>query len=193
MQFHLPVIHSPHFLTADSLPSRSQPNWLPLGEVVPDHPVQKSCPSHHPFLMLYTVLVTPDSFLLYLSMCTLCLSPNWEPRQVGTSPVMLSALPPASSTAPGSAPVPGHQDMNDCVLPALQSSSHHPPNLPQTLALPPRPRAHMVKTRVLIMSGLRVRVKRSGNHSGCLPPPGASATTPTSPLPRLPRVTPAMA
>ena len=136
MQFHLPVIHSPHFLTADSLPSRSQPNWLPLGEVVPDHPVQKSCPSHHPFLMLYTVLVTPDSFLLYLSMCTLCLSPNWEPRQVGTSPVMLSALPPASSTAPGSAPVPGHQDMNDCVLPALQSSSHHPPNLPQTLALP---------------------------------------------------------
>lgn len=66
---------------------------------------------HHPFLMLYSVLVTPDSFLLYLSMCTLCLSPNWEPREVGTSPVMLSALPPASNTAPGSAPVPGHQDM----------------------------------------------------------------------------------
>ena len=51
----------------------------------------------------------------------------------------------------------------------------------------------MVKTSVLIMSELRVRVKRSWNHSGCLLPPRVSATTPTSPFPGLPWVTPAMA
>ena len=131
LQFHLPVTHSPHFLTADSLSSRSQPNRLLLGEVVPDHPVQRSCPSHHPFLMLYSVLVTPAIFcFIYLCVLSLSLTILGAPGGRGLS-VMLSAMPPASSTAPGSALMLGHQDMSDCVLSAVQSSSHHPPNLPQ--------------------------------------------------------------
>lgn len=52
------------------------------------------------------------------------------------------------------------------------------PISPKTLAFPPRSSAHTVKTSVLIMSELRVRVKGSGNHRGCLLPPESQPPLP---------------
>lgn len=74
LQFHVLVLLSPEVLTAHSWSYRSQLNRHLCGEAVLDPPVEKGFPSHHPFLMLYSAPVTPDSFLIRLPLCAICVS-----------------------------------------------------------------------------------------------------------------------
>ena len=127
LQFHVLVLLSPEVLTAHSWSYRSQLNRHLCGEAVLDPPVEKGFPSHHPFLMLYSAPVTPDSFLIRFSfVCYLCLSPEWEPQEPEIPSVRWTAMPPASGPAPGSALVLGLRDMSDCIV----SSPTQPPPKP---------------------------------------------------------------
>ena len=81
--------------------------------------------------MFYSVFVTTDNFRIYLYMCVLCPSPEYEPWEPGTSSVMLTAVSPAFSTVPGADLMLSHHDVKDCLFPSPHLSAHHPPNLPQ--------------------------------------------------------------